>query len=619
MNDPISDGLESVLRSCAASAPEPLYPKLYTDNGGISRESLDSNLERLRLGGLVRLTPWEKDKGQGYELTPEGAKLLQNPRDLHRLREGKLPPRPVPSPKPASVNGAPMTAFERGEMVREALLNEPNPVVGRALFALNILVFAFGLFLATRENLEINYYISGRGLFGGQVRNDPRAQAYNKVLAESGALDAEHFAMGQWWRLITCCFVHIGLLHLVVNMLALYRVGPLIEQMWGHARFLWIYLLSGWGGSCLALFVNPAGLAGASGALCGIFAAQALWIILYRNTLPPQLLSAWYRVMGINLVLIVFISLIPGVSGAGHLGGAIVGVVTGLLLHVHRFSKPIWGWLALIGTLVLPAVGVTVISVQYYGLGKADKALHQASNAINEALPILNRDVFPFLRRPIPAVNALVVSRPPYRLLSEPEPPTLPEDPEATERAMAELQSIVEKFANACANVAQETDRLAKYNVISVFWDKIHKSGFQETIDLAGILTMIDFYLRTERDVRVLVEKESHAKQWIMRHSSRRDPPEAVESTIRALAQERERLGEIVDRFARAGPFSDRRTEEVRKTLEELVREWGVFLGGTEDYLRNQEDIEDTLNAKVKYINALRRHIVNICLSEGKS
>jgi hypothetical protein len=53
--------------------------------------------------------------------------------------------------------------------------------------------------------------------------------------------------------------------------------------------------------------------------------------------------------------------------------------------------------------------------------------------------------------------------------------------------------------------------------------------------------------------------------------------------------------------------------------LEELVREWGVFLGGTEDYLRNQEDIEDTLNAKVKYINALRRHIVNICLSEGKS
>ncbi|MFL5245196.1 MAG: rhomboid family intramembrane serine protease [Gemmataceae bacterium] len=618
MNDPIPDALDAVLRRCAASAPEPLYPKLYAA-GGISRESLDTSLEKLRLGGLVRLTPWEKDKGQGYELTPEGAELLQNPRDLHRLREGKLPQRQATLPQPASANGARMTTFERGEMVREALLNEPEPIVSRVVLGLNILVFAYGLFLASRANLDLNYYIMGTSLLGGQPRNDLRALTYYKVLDDSGALNAIGFMNGQWWRLITCCFVHIGLLHLFVNMLALYRAGPLIEQMWGHARYLWIYLLSGWGGSCLALIVNPAGCAGASGSLCGIFASQAFWTFLNRKALPPELLSSWYRVLGINLVLIVFVSLIPGISWAGHLGGAIAGAVTALLLHVHRFSKPVWGRLALMGTLVLPAFGITALSVRYYGLAKADKALHQASNAINEALPILNSDVFPFLRRPIPPVNAVVVSRPPYKLLSEPVPPTLPEDPEAAERSTKELQTIIEKYGNASAKVVEETDSLAEFNVVSVFWDKIHKSAFQETIDLAGLIALIDFYLHTERDVRIVFNNQSHAKHWIARHSSRRDPPEAVENTIRALAQERERLGDIVDRFANAGPYSTRRTEEVRKTLEELIREWSAFLSSTEDYLRNQMDVETGLNAHVKSINVLRLHVVNLCVSQKES
>jgi membrane associated rhomboid family serine protease len=599
MNDPISDGLESVLRSCAASAPEPLYPKLYTDNGGISRERLDSNLEKLRLGGLVRLTPWEKDKGQGYELTPEGAELLQNPRELHRLREGKLPPRPAPSPNPASVNGAPMTAYERGEMVREALLNEPNPVVGRALFALNILVFAFGLFLATRENLEISYYISSPGLFGGQVRNDPRAQVYMKVLAESGALDADHFAMGQWWRLITCCFVHIGLLHLVVNMLALYRGGPLIEQMWGHARFLWIYLLSGWGGSCLGLMVNPAVLlAGASGALCGIFAAQALWIILYRNTLPTQLLSAWYRVMGINLVLIVFISLIPGVSGAAHLGGAIVGVVTGLLLHVHRFSKPIWGWLALIGTLVLPAVGLASVTYEYYGAGKAKKQLAEARQADKETFLVLERFVLPVLVKPLPRV--------------------LPNEPDDSEKDHVELHQVVERFSEARAKLAADTDQLEKHGFLSVvFWPTEDKAAFDEVFDRSAQYALIDLYLHTEGDVRVVFDQD--AKFWIMRHPSRREPPEAVKKTINDLAQEREKLATIGDRFAKAGPYAKQRTEKIRMAVEKLVKAWGSLLENTEVYLKEELNYEEELNRRVRHINFLRRHVAELCMSERQS
>src|SRR5262249_11269691 len=148
--------------------------------------------------------------------------------DLQRLRDGKLAPRPKPALKPADVNRAQMTTWERGEMVRDALLNVPNPVVTRILFAANILVFVYGMYLAKQQQVELNLYLAG-SLFGGQGRNIPQEIKYQEVLIRIGALTPVGLLNGQWWRLITNCFVHIGFLHVLVNMVALYRAGPLIE------------------------------------------------------------------------------------------------------------------------------------------------------------------------------------------------------------------------------------------------------------------------------------------------------------------------------------------------------------------------------------------------------
>src|SRR5919204_6537911 len=90
--------LEEILQQCAAAEPEPWYPSVYAQATGISRDSLDPYLDRLRLGGLIRLTEWVQGRGQGYTLTSAGKEVLASPRELARLRAGKLDLRPQPPP-----------------------------------------------------------------------------------------------------------------------------------------------------------------------------------------------------------------------------------------------------------------------------------------------------------------------------------------------------------------------------------------------------------------------------------------------------------------------------------------------------------------------------------------
>jgi membrane associated rhomboid family serine protease len=585
-----SDTLETILRHCAAAAPQPWYPKVFSESTGVSRESLDPHLDKLRLDGFIRLTDWEKGTGQGYALTPEGVEILKNPRDLQRLKDGKPVSRPAPSVKQVSTNGAPMTSWERGEMVRDALLSTPNPVVTRLLFAVNILVFVYGMILASQQGLELNRYVMGSQ---GEL-------VYQKILMQCGSLNGALFASGQWWRLITCCFVHIGLLHLGANMLFLYQAGPLIEKMWGHLRFFWIYMLSGLGGSCLALFLSSNGIAGASGALCGIFAALALWVVLFRHSLPPQLLSSWYRILAINTMLLVFISLIPGISWTGHLGGAIVGLVTGLLLHVHRFNRSILGWLALVGTLVLPIAGVAAVTIHYSGQ-VPKKELANARHAEHGAKLVLQSFVYPILESPIPRV--------------------LPDDPEAAEKAITKLQEAVTRLSDALAEITTYLDRLRNLGpMASLTWNAEDKATLEEVIYEADLYSMINVYLKTERDARAVFEME--AKLLITRHPSRRtsldgEPLEAVKKSIEGLMEERRRVNSVLEKFTKAGPFPNSRIEDVRQTLENLVYRWGIFLESGAQYLNQQENNEDRLNWTIRDINKLRKRVVQLCAARG--
>jgi membrane associated rhomboid family serine protease len=337
------DPFELILRQCADAAPAPWYPRAFAETAGIPRETLDPFLERLRLRGLVRLTDWVSGNGQGYMLMPEGERVLHSPSLLAQLRAGRLPAaRPEPDEAPGDRGRAP-SAYERGEAIRDALLGSSRPGVTYLLLAANILVFVWGMALAN-QNGNLSGFLSGTAW---------------DIVHRTGGITGFDLVRGQWWRLLSCCFVHFGALHLGVNMYSLWVIGPLSEKMWGRWRYLAIYLIAGLVGSCAMMIFTPsADGAGASGALWGMLTAFGAWVFLNRAYLPPALASTWLRQIVIILILNVGISFMPGISKEAHFGGGIGGLIAAALLNYGRFAG---GWrhvLALAGVVLVPVLAV---------------------------------------------------------------------------------------------------------------------------------------------------------------------------------------------------------------------------------------------------------------------
>src|SRR5262249_27184528 len=138
------------------------YPRQYAESIGVHRDTLDPFLERLRLRGLISLTPWEKDLGQGYTLTAEGKRVLYNPHLLARLRDGTLPPAPPPEGETKANLSPPRgRAYERGEQRRDALRGRAPPVLTYVLIAANVAVFLAGLYLAVHRGIGVDKYLLG--------------------------------------------------------------------------------------------------------------------------------------------------------------------------------------------------------------------------------------------------------------------------------------------------------------------------------------------------------------------------------------------------------------------------------------------------------------------------
>lgn len=139
---------------------------------------------------------------------------------------------------------------------------------------------------------------------------------------------------GAYWQLITSTFTHTQVLHITFNMLALYMIGPQLEQVLGRARFLALYLLSGLAGSAAVYWWAPEYQAtlGASGSIYGLFGAM-LVIALKVGGQVQQLLF----LVGINLFITFSVS---GISWQAHLGGLAAGAaIAGILVYAPRGSQ----------------------------------------------------------------------------------------------------------------------------------------------------------------------------------------------------------------------------------------------------------------------------------------
>jgi membrane associated rhomboid family serine protease len=193
--------------------------------------------------------------------------------------------------------------------------------VTKTLVALNVLVALAGVAMSGASALIGNGMFSGASEihFYGAVTGPSFAFANDPSTVYTGIDD------GAYYRLVTAMFIHYGLLHLLLNMWALWILGRNLEVALGPVRFLALYLIAGLGGSVAAYLFAPGGLtAGASGAIFGLMGA--FFVVLRRLRRDTSFLMP---VLIANLVLTFAV---PGISIAGHVGGLVTGALVGAIL-----------------------------------------------------------------------------------------------------------------------------------------------------------------------------------------------------------------------------------------------------------------------------------------------
>ena len=173
-----------------------------------------------------------------------------------------------------------------------------------------------------------------------------------------GVLGAEiQVDPSQSWRLLAAMFVHIGLQHFVLNMVTLYFLGRIAEDLFGSKAFLALYILSGLMGNLFVMIFSPEVVAaGASTALFGIFGAIASLRFIARSPYIQYLSQSYTSLILVNILF----SFMPGISLAGHLGGLVGGGILAFVFPVYgeRDSvKKTWR----LGALLLYIAGATLL------------------------------------------------------------------------------------------------------------------------------------------------------------------------------------------------------------------------------------------------------------------
>ncbi|KAF3775723.1 RHOMBOID-like protein 1 [Nymphaea thermarum] len=179
------------------------------------------------------------------------------------------------------------------------------------------------------------------GRFAFQPFNEnPLLGPSSSTLDKMGALLVNKVVQGdEWWRLVTCMWLHAGVFHVLANMFSLLFIGIRLEQEFGFLKIGVLYVLAGFGGSLLsALFIQSSISVGASGALFGLLGAMLSELLtnwtIYANKFAALLTLVF--MISLNLA----VGVLPHVDNFAHIGGFISGFLLGFVILV----KPQYGW-----------------------------------------------------------------------------------------------------------------------------------------------------------------------------------------------------------------------------------------------------------------------------------
>lgn len=191
--------------------------------------------------------------------------------------------------------------------LKENKIVNQNDIVTMIIIAINVVLYIITAIMS-KNILDINAYVL---LYMG---------------GNYGALVSK----GQVWRLLTCAFLHGGLIHILCNMYALYAIGPQVEILFGRVKYIIIYFFSAIGGSLLSFTCSPNNLSiGASGAIFGLFGAMVVFVLKYKDRIPKKVLNNLFGVIILNL-LIGFN--LQGIDNFGHIGGLLAGALVAFLI-----------------------------------------------------------------------------------------------------------------------------------------------------------------------------------------------------------------------------------------------------------------------------------------------
>ena len=190
----------------------------------------------------------------------------------------------------------------------------------------------------------------------------------NDIPAAYGAKVNALIIQGQLWRLVTPMFLHGSLIHIGFNMYALFLIGPGIEQYYGHWKYLLLYLLAGMAGNLVSFWMSPDASYGASTAIFGLVAAEAVFVFQNRFMFGGRtrsILTNLFIIVAVNLTL----GLMPGIDNWGHLGGLLGGLafswlggpvyhVTGMMPDLHLVNSRPTNQTWLVGVVVALVIGI---------------------------------------------------------------------------------------------------------------------------------------------------------------------------------------------------------------------------------------------------------------------
>lgn len=222
---------------------------------------------------------------------------------------------------------------------RNIRLDPRPPHVTYAILGLNVAVWLVMSFIGTLFDIDLDYQLF---YFGAKV---------NELIAE-----------GEYWRLFTAMFLHVGGMHLLFNSYALYVYGPIVEKLYGKIRFVVIYVLSGLMGSLFSYLFSPHPAAGASGAIFGLMGSLLYFRRRKRDAFQRVFGPALFIVIGINLLL-GFIR--PGIDNWGHIGGLVGGFLAANAVGLYgerRLSDKVIAWALIV---IIFALGLWIGQQKY--------------------------------------------------------------------------------------------------------------------------------------------------------------------------------------------------------------------------------------------------------------